>query len=401
MLVNSSYFKLRQLIINSLNKIIKLPDDVFLDAKVETIIFELKKNKTDDEIKVINYSKNEKISEIDNLRTITFNKKNWKKDNNLNFNLYANKNDNSILSKIEKSQTVYLEEISNFTLGITPYDKYKGHSQELIKNRQYHSKTKDSEEFKPIINGENIKRFYTDNKIQEYIKYGDWLGAKRDEKFFNSPRILVRQIVSGNPLRIFASYTEESLYFTQIGFGIISKDNNKFDNKYLLILLNSLLLNFYHKYKFLDIEKELFQKVLIANCKKFPIKKISISDQQPFIDKADAMLSLNKQLQESSSKFSKYFSGQFKLEKLSGKLEKWYEQSFEDFIKELNKAVKTTGGVALTKKEEFEWMELFDDKKIAALALKATIDTTDAAIDSMVYALYGLSEEEIKIVEGS
>jgi hypothetical protein len=34
-----------------------------------------------------------------------------------------------------------------------------------------------------------------------------------------------------------------------------------------------------------------------------------------------------------------------------------------------------------------------------ALSLKKEIDTTDKAIDKMVYELYGLSEEEIEIVE--
>ena len=74
--------------------------------------------------------------------------------------------------------------------------------------------------------------------------------------------------------------------------------------------------------------------------------------------------------------------------------------SFVDFIKELNKAIKTAKGTPLTKKDEFEWMELFEDNKKKALALKAEIDKTDKEIDQMVYALYGLSEEEIKIVEG-
>jgi hypothetical protein len=32
--------------------------------------------------------------------------------------------------------------------------------------------------------------------------------------------------------------------------------------------------------------------------------------------------------------------------------------------------------------------------------LKRQIEATDRAIDALVYALYGLSEEEIKIVEG-
>jgi len=60
---------------------------------------------------------------------------------------------------------------------------------------------------------------------------------------------------------------------------------------------------------------------------------------------------------------------------------------------------KTTKGTPLTKKDEFEWMELFEDNKKKALALKAEIDKTDKEIDQMVYALYGLTEEEIKIVE--
>ena len=72
--------------------------------------------------------------------------------------------------------------------------------------------------------------------------------------------------------------------------------------------------------------------------------------------------------------------------------------SFVDFIKELNKAIKTAKGTPLTKKDEFEWMELFEDNKKKALALKAEIEKTDKEIDQMVYALYGLTEEEIKII---
>jgi hypothetical protein len=35
-----------------------------------------------------------------------------------------------------------------------------------------------------------------------------------------------------------------------------------------------------------------------------------------------------------------------------------------------------------------------------ALALQTQIDRTDKEIDRMVYALYGLSEEEVAVVEG-
>jgi len=88
-----------------------------------------------------------------------------------------------------------------------------------------------------------------------------------------------------------------------------------------------------------------------------------------------------------------YFSSQYNLEKLPGKLEKWYELEFVDFIKELNKAIKAAKGTSLTKKDEFDGMDLFEENKKKAQELKAEID-------QMVYELYGSSEEEIRIVEG-
>jgi hypothetical protein len=113
------------------------------------------------------------------------------------------------------------------------------------------------------------------------------------------------------------------------------------------------------------------------------------------------MLNLNKDFQAQTQKLSSYISSQYQLEKLSTKLSNWYELDFSDFIKELNKAIKTAKGTPLTKTDEFEWMELFEENKMKALALKAEIDQTDKEIDKMVYELYGLTEEEIQIVENS
>lgn len=98
--------------------------------------------------------------------------------------------------------------------------------------------------------------------------------------FFTEPRLIVRQILSSKPLEINCGYTESKLYFTQIGFAIIPKKKYpKYSNLVLLALLNSKLINFYHNNRFLDTEKNVFQKILIANCKNFPIPEISQSDK--------------------------------------------------------------------------------------------------------------------------
>lgn len=395
MLLNSSYQKLRNLISSGLIEIDKLPDDVFLDAKVETIMFFYRKDIIFESVDLILYDRQDKIQFIDETKKQSILKESWITENGYVYSIYSDNKYNSIIRKIENNID-FLENIADFSLGITPYDKYQGHSQEIIKNRAFHSATKIDEQYKPLITGENITRYLTLNHINEYIKYGSWLGAMREERFFTKPRIIIRQIVSGKPPRIYASFTDIDLYFTQIGFGIIPKDDVNVDVKYLLCIINSFLMNLYHKYKFLDIEKDLFQKILIANCKKFPIKKISIETQQPFIEKADLILSLNKELQEASQKFQRAIQRKFEIEDLPTKLQNWYTLTFKEFITELSKKK-----IKLTLAQESEWEDYFLQEQTKAQVIKNQIDATDKEIDQMVYELYELTEEEIKIVEGN
>jgi type I restriction-modification system DNA methylase subunit len=103
----------------------------------------------------------------------------------------------------------------------------------------------------------------------------------------------------------------------------------------------------------------------------------------------------------SIEKFKNYIRSSSKNDKLSNKLENWHDLDFAEFIKELNKAIKKTSGTPLTKKDEFEWLELFEDNKKKAQDLQTQINLTEKEIDTMVYELYGLTQEERDIVENS
>ncbi|PIQ34822.1 MAG: hypothetical protein COW63_03075 [Bacteroidetes bacterium CG18_big_fil_WC_8_21_14_2_50_41_14] len=390
-LVNSSYSKIRNLLINDITTIIKLPDDVFPDAKVETIIFEFRKGENSEFANTLVYPKDLKIHSIDNEKLVKQNKNFWKQSESTNYNIYAIGSDISILQKCDKN-SLQLGNIAEFSLGITPYDKYQGHSQETIQNREFHSNIKINELYKPLISGSNIIRYFVNSQIQEFIKYGDWLGAMREERFFTAPRIIIRQIVSGKPPRIYAGFTDQSYYFTQIGFGIIPKP--EFHVKYILSLLNSTLITYYHKYKFLDLEKELFQKILIANCKQFPIKTIPIEEQQIFVSKADNIIELNIVLQKKINRFINRIKDNLEIEKINNKLYAFYDFDFKSFLSELK---KQKANLSLTAQDE--WEDYFNNNKTEINQLLADIDKTDKEIDRMVYELYGLTEEEIKIVE--
>lgn len=344
---NKSYQKIRALLLDkvTLRKIIRLPDNVFQNVKVETIILIYQKKKETTKkpnCEVIIYPRETTINAIkeNNAQVSYFNQKIWETENNV-INISTNTSLIKLLNKIEE-ETKPLIDICDFSLGLTPYDKYKGHTKSQIEERTFHSKTKKNATFKPLLSGENITRYGVFWDGKEYINYGNWLGAPREQRFFTKPRIVVRQIVSGKPLRIYAGYTEAELYNTQIAFNIIVKDENIVLPKYVLAILNSKLMNFYHKEKYLDPSKNLFQKILIINAKKFPIKIISLEKQRLIVKIVDKMLSLHKRLNEIGDRNT-------------------------------------------------------DEK----LRIQEEIKRTDAEIDELVYKLYGITDDEKKVIEES
>ncbi len=82
------------------------------------------------------------------------------------------------------------------------------------------------------------------------------------------------------------------------------------------------------------------------------------------------------------------------MKKLSTKLENCFQLSFNEFLKELEKSK-----VKLSLSQKAEWEDYFLQESKKALDIKQQIDATDKEIDRMVYRLYGLSDEKIKIVE--
>jgi hypothetical protein len=139
------------------------------------------------------------------------------------------------------------------------------------------------------------------------------------------------------------------------------------------------------------------------------VKQITNESQQPFIEKADKMLELNQQLQEKKNKFLNRIKDNLATPvatmghdpltmtiKISKKLDAFYNYDFKTFIAELKKQK-----IKLSLTQQVEWDDFFNGYKTEINQLQVEIYTTDKEIDQMVYELYELTEEEIKIVEES
>ena len=145
-----------------------------------------------------------------------------------------------------------------------------------------------------------------------------------------------------------------------------------------------------------DIKGKVFAKISLDNLASFPIPECDTIEILKLSQISKKQLVNAKYLQELSQKFQRTLQRKFNLEELPGKLQNWYQLSYKEFITELAKKK-----VKLSLKEEAEWEAYFLEEAKQALAIKSEIDKTDQEIDRMVYALYGLTEEEIGIVEGA
>ena len=358
-------------------------DNTFVDASVRTIIFSFKNILENSDIKFLktrdktfysfkDYLKNEVMENIENIASLFF----------------QNKKEKEIISKIKNNQK--LADFFEVSQGLIPYDKYRGHDEYTIKNRIWHSNVKKDETYKKELKGEDVKQYLLNWNNELWISYGEWLAAPRERKFFVNKRILIREITKD---KLFACYTEEEFYNTPSLINVIN-EKDILELKYILTIINSKLLGWYHNKTSPKANKGLFPKILVNDVRNLPLVNISLEKQQPFIEKADKMLSLNKELQDLSQKFQRMLLRKFELEKFSTKLQEWYLLDFSDFIKEL-KRLK----VKLSLSQESEWEEYFLEEKSKAIAVDSEIKTTDKEIDSMVYRLYDLTDEEIKIIE--
>jgi hypothetical protein len=110
---------------------------------------------------------------------------------------------------------------------------------------------------------------------------------------------------------------------------------------------------------------------------------------------ADQMLSLHSQLQQKRQRFIHRLQENLGVQKTTATLERFDEVDFKTVLAELKKQK-----ISLSLTQQDEWEDYFNQYKADCNALTTQIAATDKKIDQLVYDLYGLIPDEIKVVEG-
>ena len=236
-----------------------------------------------------------------------------------------------------------LERVARASLGIQAYNSSK-HTREQIEARVFHALKKLSKEYLPELAGNDVGRYLIDRRKGQWIKYGPWLHDYRTMDWLTGPRILVREIAGNWPYRIHGCYVEETFCNYKTILNVNPSSATNYSMKYLLGILNSLLMSFLYPLVSNKIVVGSFPRLSVRDLKRLPISTINFSNptdkscHDRMVKLVEQMLSLHKQLT-----------------------------------------------VAKTP----------DDK----IRIQRQISATDQQIDRLVYELYGLTEKEIQIVE--
>lgn len=280
--------------------------------------------------------------------------------------------------------------------------------------------SKNRDLIKPILRGRDIERYsfkfqnlyilLTRNEINvelEYptvFKYFDSFGDKfknrgakgkhwtnlRACSFFDdfSKEKIVWIELTDKPK--FTLITEE-IYLLNSAYFLLPPEG--IQPKYLLALLNSKVLSFYLK-MIANTSGMGTSRWINIYVKEFPIPMLSQAEQEPFISKVEFILNRNQEVVELKNNFINYISGRFGISNNSTKLENWYSLTFKELIKEIK-----TQKVNIDSQEEYNLSSLFEKQKLLLQELLDSLESTNNALDNMVYQLYALNENDKKIIE--
>jgi len=237
------------------------------------------------------------------------------------------------------SQTI--QDVFDVRTGLQAYEQGKGSPPQSAVDVREHVFDRDHREDEHSVRylrGRDVGR-YRLNWAGMWMQYGPWLAQPREMGIFSRPRVLLREITSEAPRCLNATYATETFLNNKSVLNILHDNDAAGDLMLLLAALNSRVLSLFYKQKAVKSSRKVFPKVVIRNLREFPFPQgVSSSTKEGAGILVQRILNLHKQLATAKTAHEK-------------------------------------------------------------TALQRQITATDNQIDQLVYDLYGLTADEIKIVE--
>lgn len=356
-------------------RIIDFTKDVFDSATVKTCIFVLQKGITENNI--LHAATIDDKVDLNNIEYNSISQTEYNASYKHVFDLSIKDSSSSIKKKMQNT-SCKLGELFDLSFGLKTGDDERF----LTFNPSI------SPDCKRLIRGADVNRWIIDFKGEYVIYQPEEMRKNRSTarpgtaERFEQPKVLVRDTGGG----LMATFDNDAYYAKDV---IIIEDAKKSISllKTLAALLNSKALRWYYETSFPTLH---VQRNELAS---LPIPSEDNTEEMAIL--VDRMLSFNRDLQAKRARFLRRLQDNMPDIKITGALETFDTLDFAGFVAELKKQK-----IKLSLVQQDEWEDYFRDYKTACNDLSAQIAPTDRDIDTRVYAIYGLTEEEIKVIEG-
>ena len=227
--------------------------------------------------------------------------------------------------------------------GLQAYERGKGkppQTAEYVRNHVFDRSEREDENSFRYLQGRDVGR-YVLTWSGQWLQYGLWLSQPRSLDIFTRPRVLLREITAAFPRCLHATYVADLFLNNKSVLNVLHPDDDAEELLCLLGILNSRFMSLFYKHRAVKSARKLFPKVVIRNLREFPYPSKFDKMQRPrLIHLVGQTLALGEEL---------------------------------------------AGATISTDKDLFQ----------------RQIEATDRQIDALVYELYGLTEEEIAVVEAA
>ena len=264
---------------------------------------------------------------------------------------------------------------------IYPYKKGDKHEAMLISEddlmRNYPNIYSYLEKFRVELEKrmDSRKLYATGNKWFRHLRAGNFSYIEPKKLLFKGIGVTTNVGILG-----------ENTTFNGANCPAIILSDNSYSIEYIAAILNSKLVTYYLNSL---SPKKLggYYRYSATNISSVPVVENN-DEVQKLAIKA---LELHKQHSFKNTKFQNLIRAEYDLDSLSPKLNKWWKLDFIDFTKYLK------SNLSLAQKDDL--LGLFDQYKSELSILDEKIAVVEDDINSLVYKLYCLTQEEINIVE--
>lgn len=254
-----------------------------------------------------------------------------------------------------------------------------------------------------ILKEEEFKKLYPKcynylfDKKELLLKRKDSRKKLKEEKWYQLTRFGQKKVFSERKIVTPGEVKEHkfSIDETKAGFSCarvfaITINDKKYSYEFLLGILNSALIKYY-LHSIAPLKQGGYYTYSSNILNSIPIIESNYQNQTEITEKVHEIIISSRKAEDKKENFVKLIKQEFELTKPSNKLGKFYELTFDEFLK-TTKLEK----VSLNKKEEL--LIFFEKHKQELLEIKEKIKIAEEEIDQTVFDLYGLTDEEKSII---